>query len=124
MRRGSILIADDDEPLLEALAARFRDEGYSVTTATNGRLAVAQAALHCCDAIVLDINMPFGDGFDVHERLQKMVGGGSVPVIYLTGERSGRVEALSKLLGAFALIHKPFDTDRLLATVESAVNER
>ena len=120
MENKRILIADDDESFLAALATRFRKEGYDVITSYDGYGALAQASVTRPDAIVLDVNMPCGSGFAVQEHLHKL-GWLLAPIIYITGEKSDRVDMLAEQLNALAVFHKPFDVDELLKTVSTAV---
>jgi len=116
-----ILIADDDRDLLTSLSVRLEAEGYEVVCVQDSYQAVEQARKACPDALILDINMPAGDGFSVQDRVNKMTDLNGIPVIYLTGERSVRVTELAKAHHAFALIFKPFETKDLLSAVRSAV---
>ena len=122
MEKKRILISDDDESLLAALSTRFGREGYDVITAFDGHNALAQAARKHPDMIIMDVNLPGSNGFAVQERLQKL-GWLSTPVIYMTGERSDRVEILSRQFDALAVFYKPLDTNKLLLTVRNALAE-
>jgi len=88
-----ILVADDDRRLLESLTVRLENAGFEVRCAEDGYQAVQMANRWRPDVAILDINMPAGDGFSVHERIKTLRGGvlEGVPIIYLTGERSPRV---------------------------------
>ncbi|MFG0293679.1 MAG: response regulator transcription factor [Phycisphaerales bacterium JB050] len=118
----TILIADDDRHYLSALKVRLEGEGYTVVCAMDSYQALHQASLMKPDLMILDINMPAGDGFSVQDRLGKRKDIPSVPVIYLTGDKSERVTALARSRGAFALIFKPFQTEELLCTVREAID--
>jgi DNA-binding response OmpR family regulator len=122
MEKKRVLIADDNESFLAALAIRFRKEGYDVITTLDGYEALAQAAGKRMDMIILDVNMPCGDGFSVQTRLAQL-GQLLTPIIYITGEKSGRVEMLSRQYDALAVFYKPFETDTLLWTVKKALAE-
>lgn len=118
-----ILLADDDRTLLASLSTRLRAAGFEVRCAQDGYQAVQIANRWRPDAAILDINMPAGDGFSVHDRIESLRGGvlKGVPIIYLTGERSTRVSLAAKAHGAFALVHKPYDARELIDTLEAAV---
>lgn len=116
-----LLLADDDKALLMSLAVRLKAEGYEVVCVQDSYQAVEQARKGWPDVLILDINMPAGDGFTVQERVDKMAHLHSIPVIYLTGERSVRVSEMAKAQHAFALMFKPFETTELLATIRAAV---
>lgn len=117
-----VLIADDDKALLTSISVRLQAEGYEVVAVQDSYQAVDQARKFQPDVLVLDINMPAGDGFSVQSRVERMSPLGSVPVIYLTGERSERVKTLAKTRHAAALIFKPFTTPDLLAAIKEAIS--
>jgi DNA-binding response OmpR family regulator len=112
-----LLIVEDDRTLTQALAAGFRDEGFAVDVAYDGRegLRAADSGEH--DAIVLDVMLPELDGFLVVESLRQR--GRQVPVIFLTarGEVENRVRGLR--LGGDDYLCKPFSFEELLARVRA-----
>lgn len=103
------MITDDDTALLAALKVRFEQINAQVITAEDGYNALAKAREFRPDLMVLDINMPAGDGFSVHERLASVDGLSDTKVIYLTGDRSERLDNLAYQLGAYEVFHKPCD---------------
>ena len=117
MSKKTILVADDNFQLLRALSVRLEAEGYRVVEAQDAIQAVSAARQCNPDLLILDINMPAGDGFTILQRIQAIDELHDVPVIYLTGERSARVINGARKSGAFAVIYKPFDTDQLILTV-------
>ena len=120
MERPKVLVVDDDADLVQSLSLRLRNEGYDVGVAMNGYHGLERARRESPDVLILDIHMPAGDGFTVQDRLQEMMGPWPI-VIYLTGDKSLRADLMAKQLGAFAVIHKPFDIAHLLETVRRAV---
>jgi DNA-binding response OmpR family regulator len=116
-----ILIADDDKALLTSLSVRLKSEGYEVLCVQDSYQAVEQTRKCWPDLLILDINMPAGDGFTVQERTDRMPHLHAIPVIYLTGDHSERVAELAKSQHAFALMFKPFETKELLATIRAAI---
>jgi DNA-binding response OmpR family regulator len=116
-----VLIADDDKALLTSLSVRLQAAGYEVLCVEDAYQAVEQARKGWPDVMVLDINMPAGDGFSVQERVDHMPHLHGIPVIYLTGERSIRAAKMAKAQHAFSLMLKPFDTTELLATIQAAI---
>lgn len=123
-RKARILIADDDEQLLIAMKIRFEQLNADVQTATDGYTALARAQEWNPDLLILDINMPAGDGFSVHERLAAIPGHENTPVIYLTGDRSERLDNLAYQLGAYEVYHKPVDMKFLASSVHKALRPR
>jgi len=119
-----ILIADDDRPLLEALSIRLRAAGFEVVTASDSYNALSQATQEKPNLLLLDVNMPAGDGFSVQERLNQIDSLKDVPVIYLTGDKSERLGEIAEKLGAVGLFHKPFKVNNLIKTIHEAVRSR
>jgi DNA-binding response OmpR family regulator len=121
MTKHKILIADDDPALLGSLAIRLRATGYEVICAQDGYQTVSAAKRECPDLILLDVNMPAGDGFTVHQRLGELEETAFTPVVYLTGSRSEDLSDTVFRMGASALVHKPFDTGELLDVIAEAL---
>ncbi len=72
MEEGRILIADDDESVLEMLSYNLKKEGYEVIVATNGEEAIRKAKEFNPDLIILDVMMPILDGIDVCGQLREI----------------------------------------------------
>ena len=121
-QNATILIADDDERVLKALMLRLGKVGFNVVTATDGYSALALAAECKPSLLLLDINMPAGDGFSVQERMKGISELATIPVIYVTGDKSERLDDVARRLGAFAVLHKPFHIEQLIDTVLSALS--
>ncbi|MEY3024172.1 MAG: hypothetical protein RJA16_998 [Planctomycetota bacterium] len=124
LHQPKVLIADDDVGLLTALAVRLRAAGYAVRTAQDCYQAVQLANRWRPDVIVLDLRMPAGDGCIVQDRIESSRKGllRVAPVIFLTGERSAQVDAMSACGRAFAVLHKPCDTQTLIGVIEDALH--
>lgn len=108
-----ILIADDEQDIVDMLDSFFRGKGYSVLPATNGVEALKQVERQP-DIILLDINMPGIDGLEVCERIRNHI---SCPILFLTA----RIEDSDKVKGFAAggddYIVKPFSLMELEARV-------
>jgi two-component system, sensor histidine kinase and response regulator len=119
----SFLVAEDDEfsaRLLERLLIR---EGYSVQIAANGREAFDLAAGGDFDVLLLDIQLPQMDGFEVihqlRERERRM--GGHLPVVALTAGSSRAVRERCLAAGMDNFLHKPIQMDALRNAIQHAV---
>lgn len=117
MSGKKILIVDDDESLVRALAIKLRDAGYDVLAAWDAAQGVSQAQRHEPDLILLDIRMPEGGGFTVLETLRHSIKTRSIPVIVATALESEEVCEAAKSHGAVEYFKKPLDTGRLLETI-------
>lgn len=111
--KGKILIADDEKDISDMLSGFFEAQGYEVITAENGAEAIERAS-YSPDIILLDINMPDTDGFEVCGRIREYV---SCPIIFL----SARIAEADKLKGFAAggddYVIKPFSLSELSARV-------
>src|SRR4030042_5054424 len=114
-----ILIADDEPDMVEVLASRFRANGYDVVGAHNGVWVVVKALKEHPDLIVLDINMPSGNGVSVFEQLKKHIQTFFTPVIFITGYPSYEMRDRVIEMGAEDFICKPFNAEELLHKVET-----
>lgn len=112
-----LLIAEDEADLAEALGAFFEKNHFSVDLVHDGRAACDYAEAGAYDAMVLDVMMPYMDGFAVLRTLRER--GDKTPILMLTarGETRDRVTGLD--LGADDYLPKPFDPDELLARVRA-----
>jgi two-component system KDP operon response regulator KdpE len=111
-----ILIADDDPQILRALKVTLRARGYDIITAGDGVQALAAAASHHPDLVVLDLGMPKLDGVEVIEGLR---GWTQVPILVVSGrtDAADKVDALDA--GADDYVTKPFAIDELLARIRA-----
>ena len=107
-----VLVVDDEPQLLRALTINLRARGYDVRGATTGAEALAAAATHHPEVVILDLGLPDMEGTDVIAGLR---GWTEVPVLVLSGRTDSldKVEALDA--GADDYVTKPFGMDALLA---------
>lgn len=124
MSLPKILIADDNLKLLKALTLRLEAEAFEVIASQDAYQALDFARRHQPDLILLDVNMPAGDGFSVQQRIAGNKELAGIPIIYLTGEKSAAVDEKAHELGAVAVIHKPFEMKRLLEVIRAALRRR
>lgn len=115
---GRILSADDSASIRKLVEFTLKSKGFQVSSAEDGKEALELLARGPFDAIILDINMPRMDGFELLKRIRAESGYASIPVIMLTteGQEEDRQKAMD--LGASAYIVKPFKPTQLLGLVE------
>lgn len=113
-----VLIADDDVVLADVVAFTLRREGFQVSIAHNGEMALQRWAEEQPDLVVLDINMPRLDGFSVCHRIREQA---DTPILLLTvrGEEDDIVHGLG--LGADDYITKPFSPRQLVARAQAVL---
>ena len=108
-----ILIVDDHRSVRESLQVILEDEGYRVTTAANGRQALAQVAAACPDVVLTDLQMPVMDGRELRRRLRDIAP--AVPVVFMSA--GGRTQGKAEDHDAHGFLDKPFAADELLSTL-------
>ena len=117
MTTRRLLLIEDEPGLVMTLTDRLMAEGYDVESAGDARTALDFASNASFDAILLDVMLPGGNGFDICRTLRQR--GNQTPILMLTarGQVVDRVVGLK--LGADDYLVKPFDMSELLARVEA-----
>lgn len=115
-----ILLVEDDNKIQLAVSLAMKGMGYSLTTASDAVTAISAARRETPDVIVLDINLPAGDGFVVAERLMRLNQLGGIPIIFITASKQPGLREKAKSLGATNFLEKPFGVSELANAVESA----
>jgi len=109
MARRTILIAEDDENVAQLLAFLLTREGFAVEVVADGRAAEEFAATHSpAAAVVLDINLPYRDGFEVATVMRGDPRWKDVPIVALTARTLPADVERSRALGLLDYIAKPF----------------
>lgn len=114
----TILVADDDEHILELVSLYLRRAGYGVITAKDGDEALARERDHRPDLLILDVMMPGPDGLQVARQLRQK---GDVPIVLLTARGSDIDKIAGLRLGADDYVTKPFDLRELKARVRAVL---
>ena len=117
-----ILVVEDDPDIALSLRLKLeRDGKFEVATVANGADGLRQALEHPPDLVLLDVNLPGMDGFEVCRRLRGAAATAATPVIMLTARigESDRVAGLD--LGADDYISKPFSPKEALARVRAVL---
>ena len=116
-----ILIADDEDELLELLRFSLDASGFEVVTARDGEKALFLARSEKFDAIVLDVMMPKLDGY--HTASQISEDPKAPPILLLTSRDFSRDQAAIKGSGAAAFLSKPFEIPELIETVKNLISQ-
>lgn len=113
---GRILMVEDDASIREQTAVVLHDEGYDVAQAGTGQDAITQFYRRPADCVVLDINLPDVDGFEICRTLRA---GSDVPIIMVTA-RTDTFDVVAGLeAGADDYITKPFEPKELTARIRA-----
>lgn len=120
---ASILIVDDQEANVLLLERMLRGAGYHAVSSTRDPSKVFELhLLHRYDLILLDLQMPGMDGFQVMENLKALEQGGYLPVLVITAQPAHKLRALEA--GARDFVSKPFDLAEVLARVHNLLEVR
>jgi len=119
LHKGDILIVDDTLDNLRLLSNILIEQGYEVRGVTNGSMALMGATAQPPDLILLDINMPGLNGYEVCQQLKANAQTSEIPVIFLSAlsEAFDKVKAFS--VGGVDYITKPFQLEEVFARVET-----
>lgn len=119
MNKQDILIVDDTPENLRLLSTLLTKEGYNVRKALNGEMALLAAKTIKPNLILLDINMPGMDGYEVCEHLKKDEQTRSIPVIFLSAIDDVEYKVKAFRMGGIDYITKPFQIEEVLARIEN-----
>ena len=114
-----LLVVDDEPNILELLATSLRYAGFEVTTATNGREALAEARRSRPDLVVLDVMMPDMDGFAVVRRMRGE--GSTAPVVFLTARDATEDKVTGLTVGGDDYVTKPFSLEEIVARIRAVL---
>jgi two-component system cell cycle response regulator len=117
-----ILVVDDSLLIRAVVRSNLQDEGYVVVEARDGTEALAACRAEAPDVVLLDVEMPGLDGYQVLAELKVDAVLQEVPVVFLTGRTSTEDIVTGLRAGAHDYLRKPFETAELLARVASAAH--
>jgi len=124
MKKGRILVVDDEVYIVHILDFSLGMEGYEVVTALNGEEALAKAAEHKPDLVVLDIMMPRMDGYETCRRLKGDEATRHIPVILLSAKGRNVDQKMGFEVGADDYITKPFSPRKLVERINAILNQQ
>ena len=112
----SVLVIEDDLDTREFYEMILLSQGYQVHAAGTGQAALAQAATHPVQAIVLDRRLPDFDSVNLCRLLRHRLGT-ELPIIFVTADRDPALEGTARTAGITDFLLKPFDPTELLERV-------
>jgi DNA-binding response OmpR family regulator len=119
MMARKILLADDSVAVQKAVEATLKEKDFEILPAATGSQAIEQAKTAHPDVILLDSDLPEGDGYETCRRMKKDAELAHIPVIVLTSEGG---ESLAREAGAEGHLVKPFQGNALLARVSELLD--
>jgi len=118
---GRVLIADDEQDILDAVAYALTAEGYDVDVVTDGESALQAAKNERYDVVLLDVMMPGLSGTEVCRRLRS---DSIVPILMLTAKDAELDRVIGLELGADDYVTKPFSVAELVSRVHAILRRR
>ena len=119
-----VLVADDDQDILDLVTFRLEHSGYEVMVAHDGQEAIDQALARTPDLCVLDVMMPGVDGYEATRRLRAEESTRSVPIILLTARAQEADVERGFEAGANDYVTKPFSPQELRARVQALLSRQ
>ncbi|MFQ5812018.1 MAG: response regulator [Anaerolineae bacterium] len=119
--KASILIVDDDVGMGETLSDIMEDMGYCIAVALDGYEAVEKVREAAFDVILMDIKMPGMNGVETFKEIKKIRP--ATAVVMMTAYALGDLIKEAQREGAYDVIHKPFDMEKMLGLIEGVGGE-
>jgi two-component system, OmpR family, alkaline phosphatase synthesis response regulator PhoP len=121
MPNKTIVVADDEVHIVQVVAIKLRNNGYTVLTACSGTEAWEILKDTQCDALVTDYQMPGMNGVELIEKLRSEPSTASLPVIMLTARGFAVDQEQKTRLGLAHCLSKPFSPRELLMSLEETL---
>ena len=119
---AQILVVDDSASMRNMVTATLQSAGHQVQSAGDGQAALTIAKTAKFEAVVTDLNMPIMDGIELVRHLRTLPDYKYTPILLLTTESSADKKTQGKQTGATGWLVKPFNPEKLLATVAKVLS--
>ncbi|MFC4727302.1 response regulator [Coralloluteibacterium thermophilus] len=119
---SKILVVDDSTSMRQMVAFALTSQGFDVTEAEDGLVALDRAKGQRFAAVVTDVNMPNMDGISLIRELRQLPDYKFTPLLMLTTESGADKKSEGKAAGATGWLVKPFNPEQLVATVRKVLS--
>jgi len=116
-----VLVVDDSNSIRDMVSFTLKSAGYDTVEAKDGQDGLGKANTANFDLVISDVNMPIMDGITLCQELRKLPSFKFTPILMLTTESSGDMKQRGKAAGATGWLVKPFNPEKLLATIKRVV---
>ena len=120
----TILVADDEPAIRTMLEVILSADGHEIVTVPDGKAALDYLRDHTPDALLLDVQMPQMDGFEICSRVKRVKRLSGTAVLLLTGRDDDQTRDQARLVGADDLIYKPLSGKNLRGRVNQLIEAR
>jgi len=121
MNQQTILVVDDESPILSVVSLKLRNAGFRVLTASDGQEALDIALRERPDLLITDYQMPLLSGLELCQKIRQA--NASIPAILLTARTHNLKPANTANCGILRTVSKPFSPRQLLATVQEVLRD-
>jgi len=118
VKPAKILVIDDEPEITDIIETFLENAGYEVKSENSSTIGIERAKSYLPDLVLLDIMMPFMDGYEICQELKRSEKTKNIPVVFLTGKDAQSDEGKSFQVGGILFIKKPFSCERLLEIVK------
>ncbi len=118
---AKVLVVDDSNSIRDMVSFTLKSAGYQSVEAKDGCDGLIKAQAEAFDLVISDVNMPNMDGITLCTELRKLPNFKFTPVLMLTTESSTDMKMRGKAAGATGWLVKPFNPEKLLATIKRVV---
>ncbi|MDB9312079.1 response regulator [Spirulina sp. CS-785/01] len=122
MTQAPTILAVDDSPIMRKLLQETLEDRYNVVVADNAVDALSTIYHQDISLLLLDVTMPGVDGLELCRTVRSLPQFESLPIIMLTARDGAFDKVQGRLAGATEYLTKPFDKDKLLATVDNFIH--
>ncbi|MEQ8693632.1 MAG: response regulator [Pseudomonadales bacterium] len=118
MEHPRVLLVEDDDAVAKALTLRLQTKGFEVLPAADGEAAMQAVADSPPDILLLDINLPGRDGFDVATHVRSRLD--QLPIVFITASRNTELRTRAEQFERSWFVEKPFTSAYLIDVVRQA----
>ncbi|MBA2079319.1 hybrid sensor histidine kinase/response regulator [Rhodanobacter sp. PCA2] len=122
-RELHLLLVEDDPIVAAVITGLLQQQGHTVSHAANGLLALAELERNPCDAVLLDLDLPGVDGFQVARLIRQREGGRRLPIVAVTARSGGNDEEQARAAGMDGFLRKPLSGDELAAMLAQVLHD-
>ncbi|XUM20045.1 response regulator FixJ [Bradyrhizobium oligotrophicum S58] len=119
--RAKVYVIDDDEAMRDSLNFLLDSSGFDVTLFENAEIFLGRLPTLNFGCVVSDVRMPGIDGIELLKRMK--AAGSSFPILVMTGHGDVPLAVEAMKLGAVDFLEKPFEDERLVAMIETAIQQ-
>jgi len=116
-----VLLIEDEPNIIEAISFILRQDGWKVSTVSDGKRSVDMVGQLSPDLVILDVMLPGRSGFEILQELRLTESTKALPVLMLTAKGQSKDKQVAQALGVSHYMTKPFSNQDMLAVVRGLI---